>query len=621
MTKEELLKLKQKISQLSEEEIKKRDLYLRALSNGDIQGQLTGYPSIDKPWLKFYTEENILKDFDKMSIYQLMHSMNIGHEKEIAINYFGRRISYGELEKNIDIVSKALLNLGVKSGDIVMMSLPNIPEAEYLFYALNKIGAIVNSIDPRTSEENILKDIEESKLKYFFAIDVICPKLSKVSNDVTVIPVSPYESLPFGLKQIASLKNKKIKKQDKNIINWNDFIQSGKKSDLNVVAKYEENSTAVIVHTGGSTGTPKGVMLTNENFNGLIYQLMYNQMNFRRGSKFLNILPPFIALGLDNAMHLAACLGIESIMIPTFEPEDIPKLILKHKPNLLLCGPIHCVVTMNSKLMKNQDLSFLELVCSGGDKMPKETEEKFQEFLKDHNAPANIWLGYGATETSAGSACLTDKCFRFESVGAPYLKNVMGIFNPDNGEEICGYNKIGELRVNAPTLMKGYFGTRSNETEKVIHTDDNGKKWYLTGDLAHFDQDGALYIDGRIKRIITRRGFKIYPLYVEELILQHPAVRQCAVVGVEDQEEINIPVANIVLNDEFIGDEEIEKDVINFVNNIIEQNLPEYSMMAGFNFLNEMPMTPIGKLDFKKLEKIGIIGNSEKQMQKRFKMN
>jgi len=620
MEKEYLIELKKKISQLTEEELKERDLYLRGLSNGEIQGPPTGYPSIDKPWLKFYDEESIVKNFKPMSIYQLMSSLNIGHGDDIAINYFNNKITFAELEKNIDIVAKGLLEIGIKKGDIVMMSLPNIPEAEYLFYALNKIGAVVNSIDPRTSEENILNDVKESNSKFFFGIDVMCTKLSKVGDSVTVIPVSPYYSLPIGLKQLASLKSKKNKLTNSKVINWENFIKFGKKSKLKVDAVYEPNSTAVIVHTGGSTGTPKGVMLSNENFNGLIYQLMYNKMNFRRNSKFLNILPPFIALGLDNAMHLAACLGLESILIPTFEPEDIPKLIIKHKPNLLLCGPIHCVVTMNSELMKNQDLSFLELICSGGDKMPKETQEQFQKFLKEHNAPANIWLGYGATETSAGSSCLTDACFRYESVGAPYLKNVFGIFDSETGEEICGYNEVGELRVSAPTIMQGYFGSRANETQEVIHIDENGIKWYKSGDLAHFDDDGALYIDGRIKRIITRRGFKIYPLYVEELILQHPAVKQCAVVGVEDSEEINIPVANIVLHDNYKGNTDIEQNVIDFVNNTIEVNLPEYSMMAGFNFLEEMPLTPIGKLDFKSLEKLGIMGSKEKQMQKKFEI-
>lgn len=600
------------------------DLYLRKIVTGEINQPLTGYASEDKPWLKYYSEEAIKKEFLPMSIYQLMKSRNVGHENEIALNYFGNKISYGELLKNIDIVAKGLLELEIKKGDIVMMSMPNTPEAEYLFYALNKIGAIINTIDPRTSEEVIKKDIIESKANYFFAIDIVCPKLEKIideTNIVKIISVSPKESLPYVIKKVMQLKEKDNKEAKNNkIISWPLFKKLGLKSNKKVEDVFEPNKPAVIVHTGGSTGIPKGVILSNENFNALIYQQMYSNMGFERNKKFLNILPPFIALGLNNAMHLSACLGLESIMIPAFEPEDFPKLVLKHKPNIVLGGPIHWNIMMNSKELKNKDLSFLEICCSGGDKMPVETQEKIQKFLKSHGAKANIWLGYGATETSAGTTCVKDDCFRFESVGAPYLKNILEIFDLETGEKIRGYGKVGELRVHAPTIMMGYFGEHSRETNDVITVDEEGRKWYHTGDLARFDVDGMLYIDGRIKRIITRRGFKIYPSHVESLILRHPAVKKCAVVGVEDPEELNIPVANIVLKEEF-DTPEMRNEVIDFVDLTINHELPDYSAMAGYNFLSDLPLTPIGKLDFKKLEQMGILDGKQKKLQKKFKLD
>ena len=197
-----LKELKAKISKLSDDELKLRDLYLKKLANGELQGPSVGYMSIDKPWLKYYDDSSITSDFKPMSIYDLMHVSNIGHENDTVINYFGKKISYKELEKNIDIVAKALLELGVQKGDIVMMSLPNIPEAEYVFYAVNKIGAILEPIDPRTNEENILKDINDSKTKLFISLNIMNPKLAKV-EDVKIVPVSPYNSLPFVMKQLV----------------------------------------------------------------------------------------------------------------------------------------------------------------------------------------------------------------------------------------------------------------------------------------------------------------------------------------------------------------------------------------------------------------------------------
>lgn len=616
MNKEDLIKLRKKISELSGHEKKLRDLYLRDIALGNVCGPVVDYVDIDKPWLKYFSSESIMKDFDDMSIYQLMESKNIGHEGEIALSYFGKKITYGELLKNIDITAKALLELGIKKGDIVMMSLPNIPEAEYIFYALNKIGAVIDSIDPRTGKENIKDDMEKTGAKYFFALDIIYPKIKDIAMEcgMKIISVSPNRSLPVLIKVISSLKGKKINLEN-NDITYDEFIKLANNYNKSVETIYEKGSKAVIVHTGGSNGVPKGVVISNEGFNSLIYQQMYSNMGFERNKIFLNLLPPFIALGLNNAMHLSACLGLESILIPSFEPEDFPKLIMKHKPNIVLGGPIHFNMLINSKIVGDKDLSFLEICCSGGEKMSRQTQENIQRFLKDHNAKANIWLGYGATETSAGTTCVKNDCFRYESVGAPYLKNVLAVYDQDTDEVIQGYGKVGELRVNAPTMMLGYLD--EDKTKEVIYSDENGDRWYVTGDLAHFDSDGMLYIDGRIKRIITRRGFRIYPAYVEELIMKHPYVKECAVVGISDPVELNIPVANIVLKDEF-NSKENEEVVISYIDKKIEQTLPEYTVMAGYNFLSELPKTPIGKLDFKKLEEMGILGNSKKILQRKF---
>lgn len=618
----QLNEYRKQISNLSINEKLLRDLYLRNLALGKIQGAPTGFPSLDKPWLKYFSEEAILSDFSPMSIYQLMENQNLSHSKEVAISYFGTKISYGELLENIDKIAKSLLQIGVKKGDIVMMSMPNTPEAEYLFYAINKIGAVINSIDPRASQEVIQQDIISSNASFFFTLDTIYEKVKKaaIKTDIKkIISISPFTSLKTPIKQLALLKNKKrYDSSDPLLMKWETFSKLSNHMKGNVETVYEKNRPAVIVHTGGSTGIPKGVMLSNENFNALIYQQMYSNMGFQRNKKFLNILPPFIALGLNNAMHLAACLGLESIMIPTFEPEDFPKLIMKHKPNIVLGGPIHWNILTNSAKLDNEDFSYLEICCSGGDKMPRETQEKIQNFLKKHHAKANIWLGYGATETSAGTTCVKNDCFRFESVGAPYLNNVLKVCDTDTGDELRE-GEVGELMVQGPTLMMGYFGEQSKETSKVIVEDQFGTKWYKTGDLAHFDKDGMIYIDGRIKRMITRRGFKIYPAHVESLIMQHPAVKECAVVGVKDPEELNIPVANIVIN-EGLDTQEMRTEIKSFVDKTIEETLPDYSVMAGYNFLSELPKTPIGKLDFKKLEEMGINDN-QKTLQKKFSLN
>jgi long-chain acyl-CoA synthetase len=607
MVDDRLFTIRNKIAHLTNDEKKLRDVYLRKLAIGELQGPPTGYGSIDKIWLKYYDEYAIKKDFAPMSAYQLMKKCNEGHETDIALNYFGKKISYGEMLENIDTTACALVELGVQKGDVVLMSMPNTPEAEYLFYAVNKIGGILNSIDPRSSKESLQKDILQANVQFIFVLEDIYNKISSrmdIDTIKKIVTISPLESAPVIVKCMGKMRNVHRQKNEK-LLDWGKFIILAKHREM-IDEIYEPNSTAVIVHTGGSTGIPKGVELSNEAFNSLIYQFMYSNMGLKRRKKYLNILPPFIALGLDNSMHLAACMGLEAILIPSFEPKDFPKLVLKYKPNMIMGGPIHYKMMTTDEKMKKANLAYLEICVSGGDKMQKEMQEQIQGFLKEHGAPANLWIGYGATEVSSGISCVKDDCFRFESVGAPYLKNIVKICNTETGSEVYGYGKVGELKINAPTLMIGYFGDMQKETEKVMSVEDN-LRWYHTGDLAHLDRDGMLYIDGRIKRIITRRGFKIYPAYVEELILRHYAVKECAVVGVEDAVEISVPVANIVIKEEY-NDREHEEEIIRFVDKLIREELPEYSAMAGYNFLENLPVTPMGKLDFSKLEKMGIIG-------------
>ena len=219
-----------------------------------------------------------------------MQKSNVGHENEVAIEYFGRKITFKELMNNIDLVAKGLTAIGIKKGDVVMMSMPNTPEAEYLFYAINKIGAVLNTIDPRTSPEIIINDAIKTNTKYVFGIDALSKVLEKMPENIKGVAISPYTSLPLPLKIMMKLKGNPNKNSQ--VLSWDNFINMSKQSNIKETTSiYEPNSLAAIVHTGGTTGIPKGVMLTNENLNGLIYQMKYGYDNFHRGQTFLNILP------------------------------------------------------------------------------------------------------------------------------------------------------------------------------------------------------------------------------------------------------------------------------------------------------------------------------------------
>ena len=300
--------------------------------------KLTGKPSIDKPWLQYYPEESINEEIPYENIYTALVRENKNFKTITALNYFGRKITYEEMFKNIDDASRALIAFGVKKGDVVTIISPTLPETSYIFLALAKIGAISNMVDPRTSPEGIEEYIKEAESKLIFIIDSYAYKLKNLKNKAEIqdiITFSPSDSLPFGLKMGYELKAFLEKKKGdtplmEDVIPWKKFIS--KKDDINIDYQFEEvdaSLPAVIEHTGGTTGTPKGVLLSHYNLLSTAYQCIYAGFDFQRKQTWLNIMPLFIAYGAGNGFLLPLLCGMEVILIPAFDPNKFANLLNK----------------------------------------------------------------------------------------------------------------------------------------------------------------------------------------------------------------------------------------------------------------------------------------------------
>ena len=229
MTKEQLYDYKKKLTELSDKERKLRNEYLRKLSIGDIQGPLTGYSTIDKPWYKYYDEKNINSSVPNLTAYQFMLANNIKHDNDIAINYFGKKMTYKTFFEKIDETAKALQTFGVKKGDIITICSVTTPEVIYLFYALNKLGAVANMIDPRVNEERIIEIVNSCHSKMMFTLDLIYPKLDKMKDRLHVddyVIVSAYDSLPLPISIIKKSDKKYPKINKKENFEWKKFIKA-----------------------------------------------------------------------------------------------------------------------------------------------------------------------------------------------------------------------------------------------------------------------------------------------------------------------------------------------------------------------------------------------------------
>ena len=604
MNKEDLIRLKKKIVELSDKEKKERDLYLRNISLGNILGPMTGYASIDKPWLKYYNENNIDKERLNCSAYDYMKHYNINNLSYNAINYMGSIITYKELLDKIDEVTKSLINLNVKSGDVVTLIMANIPENIYLFYAINRLGAVANIIDPRLKTDEIIDIVNNNKSKLVIAIDSFMNKknilnIKKNSDIENIVLVNPLETLKNNkLISFAISCKEKINYHlsNKNFIRWSDFVNNGRNVTLSDIPKYAEEKDAIMVRTGGTTGKPKIVVLSNKNLNEMVNQHFLGEYNFNKKDLFLNFLPPFIAYGICGATHMPLVLGLENILIPKFDAKDFPKLMKKYKPNVVFGGPILYEKMMNSKKTKNVDLSSLRVPVSGGDTMNIELENKINKYFEDNNCYHTIGQGYGMTEVSS-SACYSKESSYVEgSVGIPLINNSISIFDADTMDEKL-FEEEGEVCIKTDTMMSRYFNNEI-ENNNVIKIHEDGSTWVHTGDIGKMNSNGNLFVIGRMKRMIVSNGSKIFPISIESIICKNPYVESCVVVGAEHKTLRHVPVAHIVLNDNNIDKEKLI-DELNFE---IKKELPDYYLPFIYVFRRNMPLTSIDKIDYKMLE-------------------
>ncbi len=567
----------------------------------NTERNLTGYPSTDKPWLKYYNEEAINAQPPECTVFENIWNNNKDHLSNIALNYFDRKITYKELFDNIEKAAKAFAASGIKSGDIVTIISVTIPEVVYSFYALNRIGAVANIVDPRTNFERIEEYINTAKSPFVIVLDIAAEKIAPLKSNKNVkkiITVSAKTSMPFIAGLVYSAKTRgKAKPND--FMTWQQFISTHSAEFKD--AEYKANSTAAIVYTGGTTGIPKGVELSNKTFNTIAFQCGNLSFNYARNRNFLNIMPPFIAYGIVTGLNVPLSCGLTNVIIPLFNPQKFDKLILKYKPLAVIGVPSHYETLLKSKRMEKADLSFLEFAAAGGDAMNAKTETELNTFLDKHNSKYHIANGYGMTELGSTAASGHGKVTKIGSVGVPHCKTVVSVFKPDSDEELR-YNEEGEICIHTPAAMLGYYNN-DKETANVLRMHSDGKIWAHTNDIGYIDEDGFIFIKGRIKRMIIRPdGHNVFPSAIEAVIVSHEYVESCAVVGIDDKTCTNgqWPYAFIVLKDEYKG----KSEAIEAIKNYCSQKLPVRDTAEYFTEITEIPLTGIAKVDYRALEKM-----------------
>ena len=560
------------------------------------------YASQAKPWLKYYDQKFIDQTLPALSAFEYVCQRSKNHLNDTALEYYGRKFTYADLIVNVKKTAAALRGAGVKKGDIITVVSIMTPEIIALFYAADMMGATLNLVDPRYSVEGIREYIEEVDSHLLVCLNVVyerCRQAAKRTNVEKVIVLSPADSLPpvmaVGYKLTTPDKNKYAS----NVIRWKQFIKGGE-GQSTAAEPYDPDHACVVVHTGGTTGSPKGVMLTDDCFNGIALQFQAYPKLFHRGQKLMNVMPPFIAYGFACGIHLPLVLGFTVIIIPNLDPAKLGSLVLKHKPEHMFGVPTHYQQLASDPKLRDKDLSFIINYAAGGDSLSRGAEQTVNDFLAAHGARYPIAKGYGMTEVSSAATVAAGLDNKPGSVGIPMVNTVVAAFEPGTDQELP-IGQRGELCISGPCLMKGYYN-KPEETAILLRRHPDGRVWAHTGDMGYLDEDGFVYLDSRIKRMIIRHdGFKVFPSMIENVVSRHPAVHQCSVVGCADKDHTQgrLPFVYIVLKSDTTAK---KKQVIRELERMCAEELPEYVQPVAYKFISSMPMPPVGKVDYRQLE-------------------
>lgn len=615
MNKEDLIKLKKKIYELSYEEKTKRYKYLRDISVGNLYGPQVGYSEIDKPWLQFYDEKLFEVTVPNMSAYDFMARSNKDNMENVALYYFGKKYTYKDLIDNIAKTEDALRANGVEKGDVVTIAIPNVPENVFIFYALNKIGAIANMVDLRLKEDLLVNAITGVNSKLMFGCDLFLENINSIidkTNLEKVVVVSPADSLPPLVKQLYKLSDKTKKIENPKFQMWKDFSLEKPKYEV-IREVVDGNTDACILYTSGTSGLPKGVIHTNNTFNNMATQIKYLNVDYVKGERFMNQVPPFLAYNLILSTHMPLSLGLDIIMLPNYEPDKFAEHVMKYKINHVLAGPADWTNFLENDNVNRKNLSHLKLMASGSDKINSKTKDDINAKISSRGGEHRVLEGYGQTEVGSAAVTNLPNLDVRDSVGVPYPKMSVAIFDDDNNE--LPYGSIGNICITGPTMMSGYYNNEE-ETKETMQKHADGTVWVHTGDIGYMDERGVLFLKGRKKRLIIRHdGIKISPSDIEKVLDGLDCVCASCVVGVDDLKHGSghVPYVNVVKSpDTNLTDNQI----IEAIKEECSKKLTEKYCIDKIEILDDFPLTPVGKVDYRKLEKICNEKIKEEQLEK-----
>lgn len=550
-----------------------------------------------QPWFTTYPPgvPHSLEPYPNLSVFGMLEAAARNHPDAPALAWFGRRISYAELLKEVERCSAALAGLGVGKGDRVALIMPNCPQYPIAFYATARLGAVVVGNNPLYTTREMEHQLRDCDPAVVIVLDLLYSDFAEVFetvglDHVVVARLNDYMSFPK--KQLApALKFKKRQLEQGKpwppvpkgapVTWWEGWLAAAGPAPL--VALIEpETDPAGFIYTGGTTGISKGAMLSHRN---MVVNAMQAAayLSLEEGKEaLLGPLPFFHSFGM---LTMNVAVRIAGKMVPIPNPRDLHLVLdemAKEKPTFVPGVPRLFDALNESPLTAKFDLRSVKACISGAAPLPTAVAERFAEIT----GGAKLVEGYGLTECSPVTHANPLDAPRSGSIGLPMPDTDCKIVDLEDADKIVAPGERGELCVRGPQVMLGYWN-RPEETALVIR---NG--WFHTGDVAVMDPDGYFRIVDRLKEMILVSGFNVYPNEIEDAMYRHPKIAKVAVIGVPDDKTGEAVKAFVVLRE---GDSAMVEELVAWARDPAN-GLTAYRTPKQIELRDTLPETMVGKV-------------------------
>lgn len=525
--------------------------------------------SKDYPWLKSYPAQlRYHLEYPDIPLHDFLGQAAKTNPGGTALIFYGHQVPYAAFNSMANRFANALIALGLKKGDRVSIIGPNSPHWVIAFFGVLRAGGIVVQTNPMYVERELEHLFNDSGAETAVVYEPLLPRL------MAATPSTPLKRvIAFNFQPGQSPLPEGVLKMD-------ELIMSHPDSPPDVSINPKED-VALLQYTGGTTGVSKGVMLTHLNLVANVMQVlevMSPVVEDRTKEAFLTVLPLFHVYGMSAAMNVAVALGCAQVLLPRFDVKEVLDAVQKYRVSFLPGAPTMYVGLINYPDVDKYDLSSIKACLSGSAPLPVQVQREFERLTGG-------WLGegYGLSETAPVTHCTPVIGKRvYGSIGLPVADTVCRIVDLETGTRELPIGEIGELAIKGPQVMKGYWNNQA-ETDLVLKDG-----WLLTGDIARIDEEGFTYIIDRKKDTIIASGFNIYPRDIEDVLYDHPKVKEAMVIGVPDAYRGETVKAFIVLKE---GLTATADEVIAFC----RERMAAFKVPRSVEFREALPKSLVGK--------------------------